>query len=809
MTRWIRYTLLAVGAGIVLLAGVFALGWVLMPRDWIGREAQAQASRISGGEVRWRSLEPAFQDWALGVRLRGLTLRLPAGDAPAVDARVEDIFIRMRLLPLLFRRVEVSAASVDGAWITLVDRATPAVSAAARPSAAAGGAALVLPRLTFENLNLRMRDAMGGGTELKGISGHTEMDGAFPSPRGIRIDAKAESLYWKPSAREAELALPGPLVLDAVFAAKDGGKRLEVTKGSIHLGPVESILKGAILMPTGPGAEGPALDFVIEGKSQEFRSDDKAWKQLAAKSPAAWKGTASWLIRVSGAAQAPATDGQITVKPLSVTAGANAFAIDRIEGRWSTQADRTFTATAQGDGEGMTMTLEARGSTAPGGSMSGVFFVRAPAKRLNGLVPNAPTWESGDIDCRAIFELRPPAPPTVRWVVKGRGLNGTVLGLAHPLKGLGFDVDGDMAVANVRSLDLTVGSTTAHVDGTIKQEKPLGTGTFRIVLDRFVAEEWAPPPGAKGTPPKARAAPQAPPPIPLRSLNATLEIGEVRSGTMRIRNLVAPIRFQGSDLSVAPITGAIGTGSLQGGLDVTSLIANPSYTLHLDVKRAPVQEFVSGTLPFRSSVSGFLNGAVDLKGPGLPGAEATTSLVGSLTGSVEDGVLLPSAPLSKITGMLGLGAGDSEVAFKQITHSIRIAGGRMLLDKIRGDLGADLMEMSGSVGLDRSLDLNLLLRLAPSRVKGGGTLAEIARYARDEQGRVPVEIKITGSDKAPVVSIKPGRAMEIAGKQLQQKLGAELARQLAGSKPDSARTDSAAADPLKKGREALRRLLGK
>ena len=811
MIRWIRYILLACGAGILLLVAVFALGWMFMPRDWIEREAQAQASRMSGGEVRWRSLEPAFQDWALGVKLRGLTVRMPAALEPTVDARVEEVFIRMRLLPLLFRRVEVSTASVKDAWVTLVDRGARAgdASAAAPPPAAAGGAALILPRLIFTNLNLRTRDPLGGGTELKRLSGHTEMDGAFPALTALRIDVKAESLYWKPSAREADIALPGPFALDAAFAAKDGGKRLEITKGSVHLGPIESVLKGAVLMPDVAGARGPELDFLIEGKPQGIRSDDKAWKQLAAKSPAAWKGTASWLIRVSGAAQAPATDGRLTVKPLSITAGANTFALDRIEGRWSTQPDQTFTATAQGDGDGVTLTLEARGSTAPGGAMSGVFFVRAPAKRLNGLVPNAPTWDSGDLDCRAIFELRPPAPPTLRWVVKGRGLNGTVQGLAHPVKGLGFDVDGDMAVANVRSLSLTMGSTTAHVDGTVKQEKPLGTGTFHIVLDRFVAEEWAPPTGAKGTSGKAPTAPQAPPPIPLRALNAILEIGEVRSGTMQIRNLVAPIRFQNSNLSVAPITGAIGTGTLQGGLDVASLIASPSYTLHLDVKRAPVEEFISGMLPFRSSVSGFLNGVVDLKGPGLPGPEATNSLVGSLTGSVEEGRFLPSATLSKVTGMLGLNSGESGVSFKQLTHSIRIAGGRMLLDKVRCELGADLAEMNGSVGLDHSLDVNLLLRLAPSRVKGGGTLAEIARYARDEQGRVPLELKITGTDKAPVVSIKPGKAMEIAGKRLQQKLGTELAKQLADSRPDSARTDSTAADPMKKGREALRRFLGK
>ena len=57
---------------------------------------------------------------------------------------------------------------------------------------------------------------------------------------------------------------------------------------------------------------------------------------------------------------------------------------------------------------------------------------------------------------------------------------------------------------------------------------------------------------------------------------------------------------------------------------------------------------------------------------------------------------------------------------------LRIEGGRLLLDKVKGDLGADKFEMTGALGMDKSLNLGLLLRLAPERVRA----VEIGRGSR-------------------------------------------------------------------------------
>jgi hypothetical protein len=452
--------------------------------------------------------------------------------------------------------------------------------------------------------------------------------------------------------------------------------------------------------------------------------------------------------------------------------------------------------------------------------------VRAPAARLNGLVPNAPTWKSGDLECRAYFSIRPPAPPSIRWDVKGKGMSGTVPGLTRPLSHLDFHLNGDEQVATVNTLQATVGSTTAKVTGTIHQGKPLGTGTFQVAIDKLVAEEWAPPvskDGAKGAAPAGKAAPAAVPPIPFSSFDGSVTIGELHSAKLVLRDVVVPVRYAGGTLTAAPIKAAIGTGSVAGEAKLQSLTGpEPSYALHFDVKRAPVQDLASGLIPFQIGIGGVANGLIDLSGPGLPGPTVTDQLRGAITGSVEDGKLVETPVVTGLRSALGLGSAEtnpSALAFKTLTHSLRIEAGRLLLDKVKGDLGKDLFEMTGSMGLDKSLNLNLLLRLAPERIQGKSALAAFAQYARDDKGRLPIQIQVGGNAMKPTFSVKPQKLLEGAGEKLKQDLVRQITesaekkkqqQQSAAGDSAAARSDSTAAkDPLKQGRDALERLLGK
>jgi hypothetical protein len=826
LSRGLRIAAIAAASLLGVVVLVFALAWALMPRDWIERQALRQASQMKGAAVQWKRMTPAFDGLAIGIKLEGLSVRIPATGDAKTDARTNAVFVRMKLLPLLFRRVEVSSAKVEGAWIALYDRGPE--PAPAPGSAPAPGFAVLVPRLEFHDVNVRTRDALGSGMELKGLDGHVELAGSLDAPAAIRVSAKAESLYWKPSLQASNVPFPSPLDLNASLEPKGNAEVLEITKGSVELGALASELKGSVRFPKKDKGDGrPELDLRIAGEPQKVDSGERAWKALASNLPAKWNGTVAWNIRVKGSAPEVVTEGTLTVSRLSVSAKDNSFLVDQVRADWSSRADRTFVANAAGGGSGVTLSFHAGGSLAPGGATNGVLVVRAPASRLNGLLPNTPTWRTGNLECRASFELRPPAKPAVRWTVRGWGIDGTMQGLAHPVRGLDFDVEGSEAEATVRSLKAGIGSTTVQVTGTLVRGKPLNTGTFRIALDRLIAEEWAPPAGSKA-PGKVAAPPPAALPIPLGAFTGAVEVGEARSGGMRVTNISAPVRFDGADLVASPIKGTIGSGGVEGSLTIKSLFGKPSYVLHLDVKRAPVEQVAAGTIPFSSAVTGFLTGVVDLSGQGLPSALPNETLRGLLKGTLEDGKLKLSPTVIAVARSLGLPE-RTEMPVTEETHTVRIIGSKMVIDQARGDLGGDKAEMNGSVGLDHMLDLNLLLRLAPSRIKGSTVLSQLAQYARDAEGRLPVMVKITGLDRAPRISFNVDKTLQVATKQLGRQVVTELVKNLA-RRPDSLRkvdstlaadsarnqqlspkspADSTAKDPLKKATDALKQIFRK
>lgn len=824
MARLVRIGLIALAALAALGALVIGIAWAFLPREWVSKEAQRQAAAVSGAGIRWKRLEPRIEWLAIGVRIEELAVRVPREGDPRLDLKAKEVFVRFKILPLLSRRVEIAAARVKDAGIATWDRGPlPPAAKAPAGGSGAGGLALVLPKLELDGIDVRTRDLYGGGIDLRRIHGVAEIGGTLQAPRSVRVEATVESLFWKGSSRDPLLALPSPLKADIAMKGTGGAApRLDVTRGVVLLGPLKSELRGSIALPTAGTPAGPMrLNLTLAGAPQEIRSSDPAFHALAAASPATWSTKASWEIKIAGTPEAPVQTGKVSLKPILVESGPNKFSLDEAGADWSVTPDRRFSAQAQGGGSGLSLRLDAKGSTEPGGESNGTFQLDAPAARLNGLAPNTPTWTSGMLGVRAVFVSRGPAPPAVKWTVTGRDLSGTAPGVQPPIRRLQFQLAGDAERIDVRSLEATIGSTTAAVTGAVTMGKPLGTGVFTARLDRFIAEEWAPPVPAKGTAARAAPAPASPAAaLPFRLLTADVTIGELRQGTMTVRDLTMPVRFQDGTLTVEPIRGAIGSGTIAGGLTVRDLAAKPSYALRLDVRKAPVEEFARGLIPFKLGLTGALSGNVDLSGPGLPGAEVSNSLRGNLTGTVEQGRIAETETVRKIRGALGLDA-DADMAFKTISHVLRIEGGKLLLDKVRGDLGPDKFELSGALGIDKSLNLGLLLRLAPERVKGSSALARLARYARDADGRLPLELSIGGTTEAPRVQLKAGKFLDIAGRGLKENLAQSLSKSLSeklaapkkGGATDStgAVVDSGAAleDPLQKSRDALRRLLGK
>src|SRR5690349_16423226 len=152
-TLWI-----VLGSIVGLVVVVYLAAWLLLPKDFIESQAMKMASKTQGATIRWKRMTTGLHGFSFGVKIEGMTVRMPAegqGD-PSLDGRIGEVFVRFRLLPLLFRKVEIDAAQVNGAGIAMYERPKP--PGGGQKKEEKPSFALHLPKLDFSGVDVRSRD---------------------------------------------------------------------------------------------------------------------------------------------------------------------------------------------------------------------------------------------------------------------------------------------------------------------------------------------------------------------------------------------------------------------------------------------------------------------------------------------------------------------------------------------------------------------------------------------------------------------------------------------------------------------------
>jgi AsmA protein len=110
----------AVLAAVMALAiiGAVVLAWTFDPNDYKGY-AETWVKERTGRDFRLeQDLKLAFFPW-LAVETGGITLGNAAGFGPEPFARIDEAAVRVRLLPLLSKRIEIGTIALDGVALNL------------------------------------------------------------------------------------------------------------------------------------------------------------------------------------------------------------------------------------------------------------------------------------------------------------------------------------------------------------------------------------------------------------------------------------------------------------------------------------------------------------------------------------------------------------------------------------------------------------------------------------------------------------------------------------------------------------------
>ena len=224
----------------------------------------------------------------------------------------------------------------------------------------------------------------------------------------------------------------------------------------------------------------------------------------------------------------------------------------------------------------------------------------------------------------------------------------------------------------------------------------------------------------------------------LTGVNASVEL---RAGTLTLRNFVAKA-FNG-DITT------------RGTIRMTDP-AKPEFDLSMDVSRMDANSLLStftsfsdrlfGALSMKASMSGALNDTMGL---------VPSTVNGSGTVSIQSGKLAGVKINTAISDLLRL-PDLEEITFKDWSNSFTVVAGRLHLKDLTIASGDADYTINGSQGLDGSLDYGMTVLLSStmsSKVSLPGLAGEAVQVLKNPDGRLPLNLKVTGTTTSPKVSL--------------------------------------------------------
>lgn len=290
-----------------------------------------------------------------------------------------------------------------------------------------------------------------------------------------------------------------------------------------------------------------------------------------------------------------------------------------------------------------------------------------------------------------------------------------------------------------------------------------------------------------GQPPTEKPEP-GPMHLPVRA-SGTAQIGQTAYKGLPITKLFLKYRLVDDVLTVEDLRGNVAGGSFGSTARVDLGKKGFIYSSQLKIQGVQAEPVVSAFAPRAAgTVFGTLSLTATVNGEGTKPATLKKNLSGKGDFAITGG---------KLTGA-GLVAGLSNfinveqlrvLQFSKFAGNFRLDKGKLIIDSAVAGKDAQLTP-SGTVGLDKSLDLSLVTRLSPAltaRIPGG----DIRRFMSDDKGSGVLPLKVTGTLSAPKFRMDTaavGQQLKSkAREKLQQTIDEKLFKQKEGEAPQPER----------------------
>jgi uncharacterized protein involved in outer membrane biogenesis len=238
------------------------------------------------------------------------------------------------------------------------------------------------------------------------------------------------------------------------------------------------------------------------------------------------------------------------------------------------------------------------------------------------------------------------------------------------------------------------------------------------------------------------------------NLSASLDVTD---GILRIDNAASNV-----------YTGTIG-GKVACDLnDINNIKFNTDFT----ASQIEANDFLSRFTAIGDHLFGKLNLTASFSGRGNKVDDIRKSLTASGTSTITDGKLINWELLNELASYLKVKTFKEE-QIRTLRNSFRIENGRVWFDDFSALTKSGDFELSGSVGMDGSLDYKLTVILSPELSLSFDALGELSEYLKNDQGRVVLDVKIKGPAKNPEFALDTSKAEERFKERMTQKFKGE------------------------------------
>jgi hypothetical protein len=233
-----------------------------------------------------------------------------------------------------------------------------------------------------------------------------------------------------------------------------------------------------------------------------------------------------------------------------------------------------------------------------------------------------------------------------------------------------------------------------------------------------------------------------------------VSIDRLKQGKLDVANVTADVKLEPAMLESPrfSLQGYGGTVSGQAKFDLTDT-RKPGYAIKAVVDSVKADALLSAWTPAKNLLAGTLNTKLEFSGAGQSpnDLKQTLTLVG--LASLADGRLGPGPALEAIADLVKVPK-LKQVDFKSLELPMRIEHGRIISDPVKISGPAGDWRLAGALGFDGAMDYAVSVTLPPDVVKSLGADAALAAGAlADPQGRVLLDLHVSGNAKSPHVSL--------------------------------------------------------